>query len=167
MNVLELFRTVRTFAFDVDGVMTDGTLQLLENGALSRKMYIRDGYALQLAVKKGYRVVVISGGSAGSVRSRLESLGIKDIFLGVQDKASVLAGYVAEHELEWSSLLYMGDDVPDYTAMQMTGIPVCPADAAPEIKAICRYTSPFSGGKGCVRDVIEKVLKLHHHWEVN
>lgn len=164
MNVLELFSPIKTFVFDVDGVMTDGTLQIMENGEFSRRMHIRDGYALQLAVKMGYRVIVISGGNAKPVVKRLKGLGINDIFMGVSDKQTVLTDYLDENELQRETTLYMGDDIPDYSAMQMVGLPVCPSDAAPEIKAICKYVSPFKGGTGCVRDVIEKVLKLNNQW---
>lgn len=164
MNILSLFKPISTFVFDVDGVLTDGTVQLLPNGEQSRRMNIKDGYALQLAVKKGYRVVIISGGKSESVVSRLQGLGIKDIYTGVLDKQEKLQDYVFEHELRWDELLFMGDDIPDYRAMQLVGLPVCPADAAPEIRSICRYVSPINGGNGCVREVIEKVLKLNGHW---
>lgn len=164
MNILSLFKPISTFVFDVDGVLTDGTVQLLPNGEQSRRMNIKDGYALQLAVKKGYRVVIISGGRSESVVSRLQGLGIKDIYTGVLDKQEKLQDYVFENDLRWEEIIFMGDDIPDYRAMQLVGLPVCPADAAPEIKSICRYISPVSGGNGCVREVIEKVLKLNNHW---
>ena len=164
MNVLEQFRHIRTFIFDVDGVLTDGTVQLLPGGEQSRKMNIRDGYALQLAVKMGYRIAVISGGRSESVVSRLTGLGITDIFTGITDKQGKLEDYALEHDLLWEQMLFMGDDIPDYRAMQMCGIPACPADATPEIKSISKYISPLTGGQGCVRDVIEKVLKLNGHW---
>lgn len=164
MNVLEQFRHIRTFIFDVDGVLTDGTIQLLPGGEQSRKMNIRDGYALQLAVKMGYRIAIISGGRSESVVSRLNGLGIRDIFTGVTDKSDKLEDYALEHDLLWEQMLFMGDDIPDYRAMQLCGIPACPADATPEIKSISRYISPIAGGQGCVRDVIEKVLKLNDHW---
>lgn len=164
MNVLEQFRHIRTFIFDVDGVLTDGTIQLLPGGEQSRKMNIRDGYALQLAVKMGYRIAIISGGRSESVVSRLNGLGIRDIFTGVTDKSDKLENYALEHDLLWEQMLFMGDDIPDYRAMQLCGIPACPADATPEIKSISRYISPIAGGQGCVRDVIEKVLKLNDHW---
>ncbi|MET7000951.1 KdsC family phosphatase [Chitinophaga defluvii] len=164
MNVLSLFKPVKTFVLDVDGVLTDGTVQLLPGGELSRRMNIKDGYALQLAVKMGYRVVIISGGKSESVVSRLQGLGIRDIYTGVHDKKEKLEDYVLEHGLQWEEILFMGDDIPDYRPMQMVGLAVCPADAVPEIKSICRYISPVGGGQGCVREVIEKVLKLNDHW---
>ncbi|MFB6454409.1 KdsC family phosphatase [Chitinophaga sp. Hz27] len=164
MNILSLFKPVTTFVLDVDGVLTDGTLQLLPGGEMSRRMNIKDGYAMQLAVKKGYRVVIISGGKSESVVSRLQGLGIKDIYVGVQDKKEKLQDYVFEHDLRWDEILYMGDDIPDYAPMQLVALPTCPADAAPEIKSISRYISPLGGGQGCVRDIMEKVLKLNGHW---
>lgn len=164
MNILELFKPVKTFVFDVDGVLTDGTLQLLENGVLSRKMHIKDGYALQLAVKKGYHVAIISGGSSSQVEKRLHGLGITDIFLGVVDKKEKLEEYLSENELSPAHALYMGDDIPDYEAMKYVILRTCPNDASPEIKSICQYISPVNGGEGCVRDVIEKVLKLNGDW---
>ncbi|WP_212002748.1 HAD family hydrolase [Chitinophaga sp. HK235] len=164
MNILALFKPITTFVLDVDGVLTDGTLQLLPGGEMSRKMNIKDGYALQLAVKKGYRVVIISGGKSESVVSRLQGLGIKDIYTGIHDKKEKLQDYVFEHDLAWNEILYMGDDIPDYQVMQLVALPVCPADAVPEIKSISRYVSPVPGGHGCVREVIEKVLKLNNHW---
>lgn len=164
MNILALFKPIRVFVLDVDGVLTDGTLQLLKDGILSRKMHIRDGYALQLAVKTGYRVAVISGGSSGEVARRLEGLGVSDVFMSVEDKRQVLERYLADHDLSPEAVLYMGDDLPDYQAMQIAGLKACPSDACVEIKTIAHYVSPFRGGEGCVRDVIEKVLKLNEGW---
>lgn len=167
MNVLSLFKPITTFVFDVDGVLTDGTVQLLPNGEQSRRMNIKDGYALQLAVKKGYRVAIISGGRSESVVSRLQGLGIKDIYTGITDKQEKLQDYVFENDLQWEQVIFMGDDIPDYRAMQLVGLPVCPGDAVPEIKSISRYISPVNGGNGCVREVIEKVLKLNGHWTID
>ncbi|MEP7256378.1 MAG: 3-deoxy-D-manno-octulosonate 8-phosphate phosphatase [Ferruginibacter sp.] len=167
MNILEKFKTIKTFVFDVDGVLTDGTLLVLNDGQQARVMNIKDGYALQLAIKKGYRVVVISGGTSDAVKERLDKLGVKDCFLKVDNKKEKLIAYVQEHQLSWDEILFMGDDIPDYTSMQLTGLPCCPADAAPEIKQVSHYISPVEGGKGCARDVIEKVLKLNGHWDLD
>jgi 3-deoxy-D-manno-octulosonate 8-phosphate phosphatase (KDO 8-P phosphatase) len=167
MSILEKFKSIRTFVFDVDGVMTDGNVQVFETGEQVRFMNTKDGYSLQLAVKKGYRVLVISGGNSEGVRLRLEGLGISDIFLKVKDKAERLRQYMAEHELDMTDMLYMGDDIPDYAVMKQVGLACAPADAAPEIRHIAAYISSFSGGKGCVRDVIEKVLKLNGHWDLD
>jgi 3-deoxy-D-manno-octulosonate 8-phosphate phosphatase (KDO 8-P phosphatase) len=167
MSVLEKFKSIRTFVFDVDGVMTDGSVEVYETGEQVRRMSTRDGYSLQLAVKKGYRVVVISGGNSAGVRKRLEYLGIRDIFLDVHDKVDLLDKYAREHGLDEKDMLYMGDDIPDFAAMQHVGLACAPSDAAPEIRHIAAYISSFGGGHGCVRDVVEKVLKLNGQWELD
>jgi 3-deoxy-D-manno-octulosonate 8-phosphate phosphatase (KDO 8-P phosphatase) len=165
MNVLQQFKQIRLFVFDVDGVLTDGKLLLLDDGQMARTMNIRDGYALQLAIKKGYEVLVISGGtSEGSVQNRLNKLGIQQIYMGIKDKVKVLQDFMHSQQFNAAQILYMGDDLPDLEAMKLASLPTCPADAAPEIKSVSHYISPFKGGEGCVRDVIEKVLKLNDHW---
>lgn len=167
MSVLEKFKSIKTFVFDVDGVLTDGSVLILQEGQMARLMNIKDGYALQLAIKKGYRVVIISGGTSEAVKERLERLGVKDCFLQVHNKQEKLLAYVAQHQLNLDEVLFMGDDIPDYMPMQLTGLPCCPADAVAEIKQISQYISPVEGGKGCARDVIEKVLKLNGHWDLD
>ena len=167
MSVLEKFKSIKTFVFDVDGVMTDGSVQVWETGEQLRTMNTKDGYSLQLAVRKGYRVLVISGGQSEGVRLRLLGLGIQDVFLKVKDKKEKLLGYMQQHGLEEKDILYMGDDIPDYAVMKLVGLACAPADAAPEIRHIAAYISSFNGGHGCVRDVIEKVLKLNGHWELD
>ncbi len=167
MSVLEKFKAIKTFVFDVDGVLTDGTLLILNDGQMARQMNIKDGYALQLAIKKEYRVVIISGGTSDVVKERLERLGVQDCFLKIDNKKEKLIEYVTQHQLSWNEVLFMGDDIPDYIPMQLTGLPCCPADAASEIKQISHYISPLNGGKGCARDVIEKVLKLNGHWDMD
>jgi 3-deoxy-D-manno-octulosonate 8-phosphate phosphatase (KDO 8-P phosphatase) len=164
MNLLSLFKSIKLFVLDVDGVLTDGNLLVLNDGQMARSMNIKDGYALQLAVKKGYRVLVISGGNSDAVKNRLEKLGITEVSMNVVRKKEVLANYVTEHGLHWPEVLYMGDDIPDLVPMQMVGLACCPNDAVPEIKALSQYISPIDGGRGCVRDVIEKVMKLNNHW---
>ena len=167
ISLLAQFKNITTFVFDVDGVLTDGTLLILNEGQMARSMNIKDGYALQLAVKKGYRVVVISGGTDLAVKERLNRLGVTDVFLQIEDKKAKLTAYAAAHKLNWEQVLFMGDDIPDYIPMQMVGLPCCPADAVHEIKQISKYISPVNGGKGCGRDVIEKVLKLNGHWDLD
>jgi 3-deoxy-D-manno-octulosonate 8-phosphate phosphatase (KDO 8-P phosphatase) len=167
MNVLPVFKSIKTFVFDVDGVLTDGNILVLANGEQARQMNIKDGYALQLAIKKGYRVVVISGGTSIAVKERLNKLGVTDVFLPVENKKEKLLQYVQEQGLKWEETLFMGDDMPDLAAIQLTGLPCCPADAVTEIKQVSKYISPFNGGKGCVRDVIEKVLKLNGDWDMD
>jgi 3-deoxy-D-manno-octulosonate 8-phosphate phosphatase (KDO 8-P phosphatase) len=165
MNILELFKPVKTFVFDVDGVLATDML-LIVQGDWVRSMNIKDGFGLQLAVKKGYRVVIISGAKSVPVMERLAGLGINDIFLGVSDKKEKLLEYVQQYDLKWEEILFMGDDIPDLSAMQLVGMPCCPADAVTEIKLVSKYISPVNGGSGCGRDVIEKVLKLNGHWDV-
>ena len=164
MNLLSLFKNIKLFVLDVDGVLTDGSLLVLNDGQMTRRMNIKDGYALQLAIKKGYQILVISGGSSDAVRERLKKLGIAEIWMNVIDKKEVLLKYVSDKNLQWPQVLYMGDDIPDLGPMQMVGLACCPVDAVAEIKAISHYISSVAGGKGCVRDVIEKVMKLNCNW---
>jgi 3-deoxy-D-manno-octulosonate 8-phosphate phosphatase (KDO 8-P phosphatase) len=166
MNLLDAFKPITTLVFDIDGVLTDGSLMVFETGEQVRQMSVKDGYALQLAVKKKYNIVVISGGNAVGAAIRLEKLGIKNIFLNVVDKVQTLEEYLNEHHVSWAETLYMGDDIPDLKPMHKAAMPCAPADAAPEILETARYISTHSGGKGCVRDVIEKLLRLHGQWDL-
>ncbi len=163
-NVLSLFRSVTTFVFDMDGVLTDGSLWVMPADVWVRRMNIKDGYALQLAVKKGYRVIVISGSNSDEVKQRLQKLGITDVFMKVENKVELLTGYMKQHSLQQQEVLCMGDDIPDLEMMQIAGLSTCPADAVQEIKAISQYISHIKGGEGCARDVIEKALKLRGDW---
>ena len=165
MNALERFKKISTFIFDVDGVLTDGTVLVLENGVQARRMHIRDGLALQMAIKKQYRVLVVSGANSPQVTGRLEKLGVRDVHMSVGDKKSLVSQYMKQHSLNPDEVLYMGDDLPDIPAMTVVGLTACPADAATEIRESVHYISPLGGGLGCVRDVIEKVLKLNDHWK--
>lgn len=164
MNVLEQFKKITTFIFDVDGILTDGSLLLLENGMQARRMNIKDGFALQLAIKTGYNILIVSGSQSAEVRQRLEKLGITDIHMSVMDKRMLILEYIMKKKLQSFEVLYMGDDLPDLPAMSAVGLPCCPADAANEVKEVSVYISSVNGGDGCVRDVIEKVLKLNDHW---
>jgi 3-deoxy-D-manno-octulosonate 8-phosphate phosphatase (KDO 8-P phosphatase) len=164
MNVLELFKEITTFVFDVDGVLTDGTVLLLENGLQARQMHIKDGLALQMAIKNGYRVYVVSGGTSEPVLRRLQYLGVEEIHLGLMDKLKFLEGTVSQNNLRWNEILYMGDDLPDVPVLERVGLPCCPKDAVAEAKSASKYISSVKGGEGCVRDVIEKVLKLNNRW---
>ena len=166
MNILEQFKQITTFVFDVDGVLTDGTLFVFDNGQFVRRMHIKDGFALQLAVKKGYKVVIISGSQSEPVTTRLDKLGVKEVYMGVTDKKKKLQELMQQQGLQWSEILFMGDDIPDYAAMRVCGLPCAPADAAVEIRKAASYICNAAGGKGCVREVIEKVLKLNNHWEL-
>jgi 3-deoxy-D-manno-octulosonate 8-phosphate phosphatase (KDO 8-P phosphatase) len=165
MNILELFKPVTAFVFDVDGVLTDGTVLVLDGGLQARRMNIKDGFALQMALKKGYRIKIISGGHSPEVQDRLEKLGVKDVSMSVLDKKQLLTEFVTGKKLKREQVLYMGDDLPDLPALQYAGVSCCPADAVTEVKEAVHYISPFKGGETCVREVIEKVMKLNGHWE--
>jgi 3-deoxy-D-manno-octulosonate 8-phosphate phosphatase (KDO 8-P phosphatase) len=160
----KLLKNITTFVFDYDGVLTDGTVFLLHTGDALRTANVKDGYALQLAVKKGYHVVIISGGMSQSILPRFKALNIVDVFLGVDNKLKKLDEYLKAKNIDPSQVLYMGDDIPDYDPMRAVGLPVCPADASDEIKAVSKYISGHAGGRGCVRDIIEQVLKMQGQW---
>ena len=165
MNTTGLFKKITTFIFDVDGVLTDGTVLVLENGLQARRMSIKDGYALQLAVKKRYRILIVSGAAASPVIDRLNKLGITDVHTGITDKKLFVEKYMTNNNLTAAEILFMGDDLPDQSVMLMVGFPVCPADAVTEIRNISKYISSLNGGHGCVRDVIEKVMKSQSKWQ--
>lgn len=164
MNVLELFKPITTFVFDVDGVLTDGTLLILPDGLMARHMNIKDGYGLQLAVKKGYKVVIISGGNSTEVKDRLLKLGVTEVYMQVKDKVEVLSAFLNQNNLNWGEVLYMGDDIPDVEVMRKVALPCCPRDAVQEIRYLSKYISHLDGGFGCGRDVIEKVMKVRGNW---
>ncbi|PWK18522.1 KdsC family phosphatase [Xanthomarina spongicola] len=160
----EYLEHITTFIFDVDGVLTDGTITVTTSGEMLRTMNIKDGYALKTSVDKGFHVCVISGGTNEGVRKRLEGLGLTDIYLGAHNKIEQLNDYLKKHQISIKNVLYMGDDIPDFPVMKLVGLPCCPQDAVPEIKAISKYVSHKNGGKGAVRDVIEQVLKVQGKW---
>lgn len=169
-NTLDLFKNITCFVLDMDGVLTDGSLLIMagtiwnKKNVWLRKMNIKDGYALQLAVKKGYKVVVISGSQSVEVEDRLVALGITDVHMNVKDKATLLDSLIRSNHLSRENVLAMGDDIPDLAMLSAAGLATCPSDAVTEIREICQYISPIKGGEGCVRDVIEKVMKLRGDW---
>lgn len=160
----EFLAQITTFVFDVDGVLTDGSIQISTDGELLRTMNIKDGYAMKYAREQGYTICVISGGKNEGVRQRLRGLGITDIYLGCPDKVEQMEEFFDIYDISHNEVLYMGDDLPDLYAMKKTGLPCCPQDAVAEIKEISKYISHKKGGKGCVRDVIEQVLKVQGKW---
>ena len=164
-NSLQYFSTIKAFVFDVDGVLTNGDLIILSNNVMARTMNVKDGYALQLAVKKGYTIAIISGGNSVEVKERLSLLGITDIYMSIANKVAALENFIQKYQLHKNEILFMGDDMPDFEVMQAVGLPCCPADAVDEIKIISKYISPINGGKGCARDVIEKTMKLANQWQ--
>jgi 3-deoxy-D-manno-octulosonate 8-phosphate phosphatase (KDO 8-P phosphatase) len=157
---------IKTLLFDVDGVLTNGQVFLMENGEFVRNMNSKDGYALQLAVKKGYRVAIITGGNSQVVKKALHALGIADVFLSQHDKMQCYKDYINEHNLNEEEILYMGDDLPDYEVMHRVGIASCPNNSAHEIKEISIYISNRNGGEGCARDIIEQVMRSQGKWEI-
>lgn len=163
----EYLKHINTFIFDIDGVLTDGTVIVTTSGDMLRNMNIKDGYALKTAIDQGFNICIISGGSNEGVRIRLNGLGIKDVFLGAQNKIEQLNSYLKDKGVDLKNVLYMGDDIPDFPVMKLVGLPTCPQDAVPEIKGISKYISHKNGGKGAVRDVIEQVLKVQDKWMNN
>lgn len=163
-NFKELLVQVKAFVFDVDGVLSHSTIPLHPNGEPMRMINIKDGYAIQHAVKKGFHVAIITGGNTAAVRLRFERLGVSDIYMASDFKMKDLLHFMQLHNLAKEEIMYMGDDIPDYKVMSYVGIPVCPADAAPEIKALSLYISPCNGGEGCARDVLEQVMKVQGKW---
>ena len=161
---LQKLKEITTFIFDVDGVLTDGSVQVTDNGQSLRTFNIKDGYAMQLAVKKGYNLCIISGGDGLAMAKRFSNLGIQDVFLGAGDKVSIFKQYLQDKNITADQVLYMGDDIPDFKVMKLVGLPTCPADAVEEIKAISTFVSPYAGGKTAVRDIIEKVMKVQQCW---
>lgn len=160
----EELRKVKAMVFDVDGVLSANCIPMHVTGEPMRMINIKDGYAMQLAVKKGYRLAIITGGKTESIRKRYQGLGVEDVYMGASRKMVQFKDLLEKRGLKADEILYMGDDIPDLEVMKICGFPCCPADAASEIKAIARYVSPFNGGCGCGRDVIEQVLKANGDW---
>ena len=155
---------IKAIVFDVDGVLSASTIPMDNDGQPIRTLNIKDGYAMQLAVKKGLIIGIITGGKTEQIRHRYESLGVKQIYIGSSVKTKDLDDLMTKTGVSEDEILYMGDDIPDYEIMQRVALPCCPADAAPEIKDISKYVSPFTGGNGCARDVLEQVMKAQGLW---
>ena len=166
-NYKEQLTNIKAFIFDVDGVLSASKVMLHPSGEPIRSTSIKDGYAIQYAIRKGYIIGIITGGKSEAVRIRFEALGIKDIYMASHNKVDDYNNFIEKHQLSHESILYMGDDIPDYQVMQMVGVPTCPADSAEEIKSIAKYISAKEGGCGCVRDVIEQVLRVQGKWMNN
>ncbi|MEE3035278.1 MAG: HAD-IIIA family hydrolase [Bacteroidota bacterium] len=155
---------ISAFVFDVDGVMTNGKVLITSKGEMYREMDTKDGYALRCAVLKNYKIGIISGGKNEGVRLRLKDLGIENIFLGQTEKENAFEEFRLKYELVNEEILYMGDDIPDITIMKKVGISACPNDAVSDVKAMSDYVSHKKGGQGCVRDIIEQVLRVQGKW---
>jgi len=163
-NFKEDIVKTEAFIFDVDGVLTDGGIIPTRDGDFIRKYNAKDGYAIAYAIRMGYRICIITGGRGENLRHRLEMLHIKDIFMDCSDKLGTMEAYFAQNGLNPENVIYMGDDIPDLECMRRVGIPVCPADSAAEVVEAARYVSEFDGGRGCVRDIIEQVLRARGDW---
>lgn len=155
---------IKAFVFDVDGVLSADVLFISPEGDPMRTVNIKDGYAMQLAVKKGYHIAIITGGNTEAVRIRFSRLGIEHIYMQAAIKMVNFVDFMQKTGLKPEEVMYAGDDIPDYEVMKVVGLPVAPQDAAPEIKAIAKYISPRKGGDGVARDVIEQTLKAQNHW---
>ncbi len=162
----EELNKVKAFVFDVDGVLSTADILLTAEGGMLRNANTKDGYAIQYAIKKGYPAAIITGGRDKGVEKRYAYLGVKDIYMNSKDKSADLKDFMNKYNIDAGNIMYMGDDLPDYFAMQQVGVPVCPADAVPQIKEISSYISDIKGGCGCVRDVIEQVLRVQNNWFV-
>jgi 3-deoxy-D-manno-octulosonate 8-phosphate phosphatase (KDO 8-P phosphatase) len=163
VNFKEQLKYIKAFAFDVDGVFS-GNIFLSSSGEQFRTMNIKDGYAVQLAVKKGFPIAIITGGYSEGIRIRFEGLGVKDIYMKSCNKPHDFKDFLSKYNIKPETVLYMGDDLPDYELMKHVGVPVCPSDAAEEIKSLSQYISTAKGGEGCVREVIEQVLRAQEKW---
>ena len=155
---------LKALIFDVDGVLSNSVMSVSPEGDPVRTANVKDGYAMHLAVKMGLHLCIITGARVESVRNRYEGLGIKDIYIASSIKVNDFNHFVEKYGLRPEEILYMGDDIPDLQVMSMCGLPCCPSDASPEIQSISKYISPYKGGRGCVRDVLEHVLKAQGKW---
>lgn len=167
MNFKQKLQRVRTLIFDVDGVLTDGSLLVMPDGEFLRRMNIKDGYAMSQAIKQGYRIAIISGGHSSGVPLRLRRLGVEEVHMGVENKLEVYEKLLRKYNISDEEVLYMGDDVPDLPVLRRCGVPCCPSGSAVEVEQQSIYVSHKASGEGCVRDVIEQVMRLHGKWVVN
>ena len=164
MNYKAKLHEIKAFVFDYDGVISDGNIWSANDTIIVRSGNVKDGYAMQYALRKGYLIAILSGGSGDSIRSRMKMLGVEDVYLGSHRKKEIFEDFLKYKQLLPEQVLYVGDDIPDYDVMRLAGVSACPADAAEEIKAVADYISHKNGGCGCVRDVIEQVLRLQGQW---
>lgn len=157
-------KSIRAMVFDVDGVLSTDVMTLASDGNPVRTVNVKDGYALQLAVKCGMKLCVITGARVDALRLRYQSLGISDVYIASSVKIHDFEEFLSKYSLDPASVLYMGDDIPDYQVMKACGFPCSPSDAVPEIRNISRYVTSAAGGCGCVREVVEMVLKAQDKW---
>lgn len=168
MKNYKLFLTqIKTFIFDIDGVLTDGKVLINSDGELLRYFDTKDGYAIKCALIKGFKVAIISGGKNEAVRERFQELGVLDIYLGAHHKLEAYQDLLNNYNLNPEEILYIGDDIPDIPVMEKVGLGCCPADAVSDVKAMADYISHKEGGKGCVRELIEQVLRVQGKWTLD
>ncbi len=161
-----IFKRIKMFIFDVDGVLTDTNVLITEDGKLLRTMTVRDGSAIKKAINAGYFVTIITKGASAGVKDRLLALGIHDVYDKVVDKEKVLAEIINKYNVSLEQCVYMGDDNPDIIVLKKVGLPTCPNDAIHDVQAVSDYISPLDGGKGCVRDVIERTMRIQGTWTI-
>ena len=164
MDYKKKFRDITSFIFDVDGVFTDGSITIMENGEMVRTMNTKDGYAVKAALEEGYNIAVITGGTNKAVKDRLNQLGVLNVYLGCHEKQSELIKYSKKNFIDLKKTIYMGDDIPDLPAMKIVGLSCCPKDSVQEVLDFADYVSHKNGGEGCVRDIIEQVMKVQGRW---
>jgi len=166
-NYKTILPQIKTFIFDIDGVLTDGKVLVTTEGELYRAVDTKDGYAIKCAILKGYKIVIISGGNNEGIRNRFKAFGINDIYLGAHHKLDSFNDLMDNYDLNPDEILYMGDDIPDIPVMEKVGLSCCPADAVSDVKAIVKYVSHKNGGQGCVREIIEQVLRVQDKWSLD
>ena len=160
-------KKVKCVVLDVDGVLTNGNILVTDKGEQLRTFNVKDGYAMQYAVKRGLKVIIITGARSQGVAIRCQGLGASEVHLGISDKLTLLKEILEREQLDASQVMFIGDDMPDYACMKYVGVAVCPADAIEDIKAICQFVSKNKGGQGVVREMIEKTLRLQENWHVD
>ena len=163
-NYKLLLNKITTFVFDVDGVLTNGKILVTTEGEMYREMNTRDGFALKYALLKGFNIGIISGGTNQGVKKRLENLGVNKVYLGIHEKDIALDDFINTYNINPDEVLYMGDDVPDMPVMEKVGVATCPQDAVPDVKRIADYVSHKNGGDGCVREIVEQVMRVQNKW---
>ena len=166
-NYKHLLPKIKTFIFDVDGVLTDGKIIFNSDGELLRSVDTKDGYAMKCALVKGFKIAIITGGRNEAVRERFKELGVIDIYLGAHHKLDAYQDLMDNYDLNPEEILYIGDDIPDIPVMEKVGLGCCPADAASDVKAMADYVSHKKGGGGCVRELIEQVLRVQGKWSLD
>ena len=163
-NLLEIYSTIKAFVFDVDGVLTDGSVLITEEGHLLRNMNIKDGYALKKAIKKGFKIAIITGGRSQGVVKRLNGLGITDVYIGAEEKTDAFKDFCNLYNLDPSQIAMMGDDNPDLPLLEKSGLSTCPKDAVPDVLDYCAFISSHNGGRGAARELLEKVMRAQGKW---